>query len=51
MGDKTSIKVSHETLLRLKSVKPKLAIITAKSGRLLRSDDDAINALIDLIER
>jgi hypothetical protein len=43
----SSIGVSRETLQRLKEAKPALAAFWAKSGKLLRSDDDAINALMD----
>ena len=43
----SSIGVSRETLQRLKEAKPALAAVWAKSGKLLRSDDDAINALMD----
>jgi hypothetical protein len=45
----SSIGVSRETLQRLKEAKPTLAVFWAKQGKLLRSDDDAINALIDQI--
>jgi hypothetical protein len=44
----SSIGVSRETLQRLKEAKPALAAYWAKSGKLLRSDDDAINALLDI---
>jgi hypothetical protein len=43
MSDKTTIKVSHETLLRLEKVKPDIS----KRLRYVRSKDDAINALLD----
>lgn len=44
----STIGVSRETLQRLKEAKPSLAAIWSKSGKLLRSDDDAINALLDI---
>ena len=44
----STIGVSRETLQRLKEAKPALAAFWAKSGKLLRSDDDAINALLDI---
>jgi hypothetical protein len=44
----STVGVSRETLQRLKEAKPTLAAFWAKSGKLLRSDDDAINALLDI---
>lgn len=40
----TSIRLKNETLLRLDQMKPEIAI---KMGRVLKSNDDAINALMD----
>jgi len=42
----TSIRVSHETLLRLDEAKEDIA----KRGYVLRSNEDAINALLDLFK-
>lgn len=43
----SSVGVSRETLQRLKEAKPALAVFWARQGKLVRSDDDAINALLD----
>lgn len=44
----SSVGVSRETLQRLKEAKPALAVFWARQGKLVRSDDDAINALLDI---
>lgn len=43
----TSIRVSNDTLLRLKTLKPRLAGFWSANGEHLRTDDDALNALMD----
>jgi hypothetical protein len=43
----TSIRVSDETLFRLDEAKPKIAVAL---NIILKSNDDAINALLDYFE-
>ena len=43
---RTSISVSHDTLLRLEEAKESIA----KRGYVLRSNEDAINALLDFLQ-
>lgn len=45
----TSIKVSHDTLLRLEEAMPEIAVRAGKKGRVIRSKDAAIDFLLDSI--
>ncbi len=45
----TSIKVSHDTLLKLEEAMPVIVKIAAAHGQPVRSKDAAINVLLDLL--